>query len=202
MSLTAAPARNMAFAYIPVRSQAVVFDTETTGVSRADRVVSLAAIPLDAGLRPSGPGIHLVFNPGRPSHPMARATHGLADAFLARQLPFAAHADKLRAMFRNRVLVAHNLAFDTRMLAQEFAALGQPDLAGRGRYCTMEQFRRRHAGQRAGLDAVLQHFGLPARGGALHGAFEDAVLAMHVLHRLHHTAELWEMPPLPFQNVQ
>jgi len=146
MHLTATPVRSPAFAYIPARRQAIVFDTETTGVSRADRVVSLAAIPLDAGLQPSGPGVHLVFNPGRPSHPMARATHGLADAFLARQLPFAAHADELRAMFRDRVLVAHNLAFDTRMLSQEFAALAQPDLAGRGRYCTMEQFRRRHAG--------------------------------------------------------
>jgi len=112
MHLTATPVRSPAFAYIPARRQAIVFDTETTGVSRADRVVSLAAIPLDAGLQPSGPGVHLVFNPGRPSHPMARATHGLADAF------------------------------------------------------------------------------------------EDAVLAMHVLHRLHHAAEPWEMPPLPFQNTQ
>jgi len=202
MTLATPPPRNPAFTYISARRQAVVFDTETTGVSGADRIVSLAAIPLDGGLRPSGPGIHLVFNPGRPSHPMARAVHGLADAFLARQPPFAAHADALRALFHGRVLVAHNLAFDARMLAQEAAALGQPALAGRGRFCTMEQFRRRHAGQRAGLDPVLQHLGLPARSGALHGAFEDAVLAMHVLHRLHHVPEPWAMAPLAFQNAR
>ena len=187
---------------IAARRQAIVFDTETTGVSGADRVVSLAAIPLDAGLHPSGPGLHLVFNPGRPSHPAARGVHGLADAYLARQPRFADHAEEISALFRGRVLVAHNLAFDVRMLAQEFAALGVPGPAGRGRCCTMLAFRARHAGLPAGLDPVLRHFGLPARAGAAHGAHEDAVLAMHVLHRLHGWAEPVRMAPLTFQNAR
>ncbi|MGI4942027.1 MAG: hypothetical protein ACRYHQ_15950 [Janthinobacterium lividum] len=40
----AAVTRNPAFTYIPARRQAVVLDTETTGVGGADRIVSLAAI--------------------------------------------------------------------------------------------------------------------------------------------------------------
>lgn len=207
MQTVSAPApRVAAYAVIPARRQAVVFDTETTGVSGADRVVSLAAIPLDAGLHPSGPVLHLVFNPGRPSHPAARAVHGLADAYLARQPRFADHAEEVRALFRGRVLVAHNLAFDTRMLAQEFAALGALGLAGRGRYCTMLAFRARHAGQPAGLDPVLRHFGLPVRAGAahgaFHGAFEDAMLAMHVLHRMHGRVAPVQVAPVAFQNAR
>ena len=196
-------ARNPAFAYVPARQQAVVFDTETTGVGGSDRIVSLAAIPLDAGLRPSGPGLHLVFNPGRPSHPMALAAHGLQDRFLARQPLFADHADQVRAALRGRVLVAHNLAFDLRMLAQEFAALGSPGAGGRGgRYCTMLEFRARHAGQSAKLDLALRHLGLPARTGAAHGAHEDAVLAMHLLHRLHHHPVRHPVPTVAFQNAR
>ena len=202
MHLTAAPVRNPAFSYIPARRQAVVFDTETTGISGQDRIVSLAAIPLDAGLRPSGPGLYVVFNPGRPSHPRARAVHGLADAFLARQPPFAAHADEIRALLHGRVLVAHNLSFDARMLAQEAAALGQPPMLGRGRYCTMLHFRARHPGLPAGLNPALRHFGLPARLGSLHGAHEDAVLAMHVLHRLHHLPEPHPVQGIGFQNAR
>lgn len=205
MDHTPAPAfRVRAFNYIPARRQAVVFDTETTGVTGVDRVVSLAAVPLDAGLRPSGPALHLVFNPGRPSHPAARAVHGLQDRFLARQPPFADHAKEVSALFQDRVLVAHNLSFDLRMLAQEYGALGLPAPGGGrgGRYCTMLEFRVRHAGQSAKLDLVLRHLGLPARTGATHGAFEDAMLAMHVLHRLHHVAEPHPVPPVAFQNAR
>ena len=181
----------------------MVLDTETTGTAGADRIVSLAAIPLDAGLRPSGPALHLVFNPGRPSHPIALRVHGLADAFLARQPSFAGHADQVRAALHGRVLVAHNLAFDLRMLAQEFARLGLPAPGGRGgRYCTMTEFRARHAGQPAKLDLVLRHLGLPARAGAAHGAFEDAALAMHVLHRLHHAPAPHPVEALAFQNAR
>ena len=201
MILATPPPRSPTFTYIPARRQAVVFDTETTGVSGQDRIVSLAAIPLDAGLRPAGPGLHLVFNPGRPSHPRARAVHGLADAFLARQPSFAAHADEIRALLHGRVLVAHNLSFDVRMLAQEAAALGQQPMLGRGRYCTMLHFRARHPGLPAGLNPALRHLGLPARAGGLHGAHEDAVLAMHVLHRLHHLPEPHPMGAVAFQNA-
>lgn len=198
----AAITRNPAFRYIPARRQAVVFDTETTGVGGADRIISLAAIPLDAGLRSSGPGLHLVFNPGRPSHPCALAVHGLTDKFLARQPRFADHAEDIRSVFRGKVLVAHNLSFDLRMLGQEFTALGLTPLGGRGgRYCTMQEFRARHAGQSAKLDLVLRQLDLPCRAGQAHGAFEDALLAMHVLHRLHHLTELHPMVPAPFQNA-
>ena len=203
MDIAAAPARNPAFKYIPARRQAVVFDTETTGVGSADRIVSLAAIPLDAGLCPSGPSLHLVFNPGRPSHPCALAVHGLQDKFLARQPRFADHAEHIRAVFRGKVLVAHNLSFDLRMLAQEFAALDLPAPGGRGgRYCTMQEFRARHAGHPAKLDLVLRRLGLPSRAGPAHGAFEDAVLAMHVLHRLHGLADLHPVAAAPFQNAR
>ena len=195
--------RNPAFTYIPTRRQAVVLDTETTGVGGADRIVSLAAISLDAGLRPSGSTLHLVFNPGRPCHSCALAVHGLTEKFLARQPCFADHAEDIRSVFRGKVLVAHNLSFDLRMLAQEFTALGLPAPGGRGgRYCTMQEFRARHAGQSAKLDLVLRRLDLPARAGQAHGASEDAVPAMHVLHRLHHLADLHPMAPTPFQNAR
>ncbi|MGI4942026.1 MAG: 3'-5' exonuclease [Janthinobacterium lividum] len=143
-----------------------------------------------------------MFNPGRPSHPCALAVHRLTDKFLARQPRFADHAEDIRAVLRGKVLVAHNLSFDLRMLAQEFTALDLPAPGWGGRYYTMREFRARHAGQSAKLDLVLRRLDLPARAGQAHGAFEDAVLAMHVLHRLHHLTDLHPMAPAPLHNAR
>ncbi len=45
----------------------VVFDTETTGCTGTDRVVSLGAVRLDAALEPEAT-LHLVFAPGMRCH--------------------------------------------------------------------------------------------------------------------------------------
>ena len=182
--------------YVPDGHEVVVFDCETTGVGFHDRVVSLGAIALGPDLRPRE-FLHLVFNPGRPSHPAARRVHGLSDEYLARQPDFGAHAEELRRFFRARVLAAHNLAFDLRMLNGEFERVGLPALRGKvGRYCTMLEIRRRYPQHPASLDYVCGMLGLQ-RSGAVHGALEDAMLAMNVLRFLHHrdTAVTFALAP-------
>lgn len=160
----------------------VVFDTETTGCAGHDRVVSLGAVRLDTELEPEAT-LHLAFDPGMPCHWAARRVHGMSDAFLARHPPFAAHAAEVAAFFAGAAGCAHNLAFDRRMLGGEFARAGlpRPWLA---ELCTMLAWRRAHPGQRAGLKEASAACGL-ARDGALHGALEDAWLAVQVLRRLH-----------------
>jgi DNA polymerase-3 subunit epsilon len=178
------------FNYVPARQGLVVFDTETTGTSRADRVVSLCAIQLGPDLLPTGNSMHLVFNPGRPSNPIARGIHGLSDNYLTKQPRFAEHAADIMLLLRGRVLVAHNLSFDRRMMNQEFEHAGMPGLqVAVGTYCTMLEYRHRFPGKSAKLDLVLAHFELNARSGKIHGAMEDTILAMQVLHRLHHISK-------------
>lgn len=166
------------------RDEVVVFDTETTGTSREDRVVSLGMVRLAPNLELID-SLHLVFNPGRPSHPMAQAVHGLSDAYLRRQDPFERHAENILSFSRGAALVAHNLSFDWRMMGQEFERLGAGgfDPAAR-RFCTVRGWKTRHPGKRGKLDLILAEIGL-YRDGHIHGAYEDAVLAAQVLRHLH-----------------
>ena len=160
----------------------VVFDTETTGCSFGDRVVSLGAVRLDAALEPEAT-LHLAFAPGVPCHWGAVRVHGMSDAFLARHPPFAAHAAEIADFFAGAAGCAHNLAFDRRMLGGEFERLCLPVPWGT-EHCTMRAWRRAHPGQRAGLAHAAAACGL-AREGTLHGALEDAWLAAQLLRRLH-----------------
>jgi DNA polymerase-3 subunit epsilon len=164
----------------PAGRDIVVFDTETTGLTAEDRVVSLGAVRLcpALGLRRS---LHLVFNPGRDSHWAAERVHGLSAGYLAVQPRFGEHLAEVKDFFDGAALAAHNLEFDTRMLDRELALLGAPPLARLpGTRCTLRDWRARSGGRSGGLDGAIAHLGL-TRQGRVHGAFEDAVLAASVL---------------------
>ena len=167
---------------LSLQSDVVVFDTETTGCTIGDRVVSLGAVRLDPALDVVAT-LHLVFAPGRRCHPGAVRVHGLTDRFLARQPAFEAHAGEVSAFFEGAVACAHNLAFDRRMLGGEFDRLGLAR-PWQGEYCTLRAWRLYRPGQRAGLDAASAALGL-ARESDQHGALEDACLASQLLRALH-----------------
>jgi len=168
----------------------VVFDTETTGCTGTDRVVSLGAVRLDGALEPEAT-LHLVFAPGMRCHFGAYRVHGLSDAYLARQPGFAAHAEEVAAFFGGATGCAHNMAFDRRMLGGEFDRLGHAR-PWSGEICTMLSWRRARPGERAGLAHASAECGL-SREGALHGALEDAWLAVNILRALH------GRPPAPMR---
>lgn len=157
-------------------------DVETTGLYSSDRVVSLGVVELDGCALQRGrlevELTHLIFDPGKKSHPQAEAVHGYDDWLLRHQETFGDHAELLRPRLENAdIIVAHNASFDERFIRQEFDAAGIV-LNAPSFHCTMQHYRRMHEG-RAGLDAVLARMGL-ARQGSRHGALEDAWLAMCV----------------------
>jgi DNA polymerase III subunit epsilon len=184
----------------PLPPTILAFDVETTGVTREDRVVSLGAVLLHtASLAGGGPWrvehLHLVFNPGRPCHPRARAVHGFDDLTLSRQEPFADRAAEVARLFaRAGVAVAHNLHFDLRFVNGEFAAAGLGPVACA---CACSVRAHRAAGYvgSAGLDAATARLGL-SRGGSLHGALEDAWLALMV-----YLDAVAGLQPLPFATL-
>jgi DNA polymerase-3 subunit epsilon len=157
-------------------------DVETTGLSYEDRVITLGCVELDLVALQDGADAtrtgHWIFNPGRASNPFAAAVHGYDDWTLKCQPAFSAHADELIAPFeRAELVVAHNAAFDERFLSTEFSLCGHT-LAPARFHCTMRAYKTKHA-RPGGLDKVIAHMGLEARG-KLHGALEDAWLCMRV----------------------
>jgi len=160
----------------------VFVDVETTGLHSSDRIVSIAAISVsEAALRTGKFGIefvHLIVDPGKKSHPKAEEVHGYDDWLLRHQVPFTEIVPALRPLFDEAdVLVAHNAAFDGRFILSEFELAGSA-LSGAAFHCTMEEYRRWHAG-RAGLDAILRRIGM-GRASSHHSALEDAWLTMQV----------------------
>ncbi len=173
--------------------QTLIFDVETTGLAAYDRVVSIAGIWCD-GLEPTGEHLHLVFNPGKPSHPAAAAAHGLQDWWLRFQPAFKTQAGALRAAFeRADLVVGHNVGFDLRMMNHEFGKCGSFEIAAPA-FCTMQAFRGRTGGG-ASLDAALAHIGM-RRTARAHNAFEDSFLTMNLYRWLEGCEERRALPPL------
>jgi DNA polymerase-3 subunit epsilon len=163
-------------------------DVETTGLGNHDRIVSFGGIGMIsrdlAKGRPHLTYLYLVFNPDTRNSRAAERIHGFADSALRLQDPFAVHAaDVWRFLTSYELLVAHNAAFDLRFINREMRSSGLPALT-RPVYCTMRGYRALDLGGSASLSAICRHIKL-ARSGDLHGAIEDAWLAMQIYLWLH-----------------
>lgn len=92
-------------------------DTETTGTTPDDRMLQLAYRTSDGKHQ-----LNSLYNPGVPINLVAMATHHITEEMVAKEPPFQDSPDfiKLNKILAAKyVLVAHNAAFDLRMLAYE-----------------------------------------------------------------------------------
>lgn len=99
-----------------------VVDVETTGLSpRQHRVVAVAVVLLDDGQRVEHEWAALV----HPQGPVgATHIHGILDADVAEAPTFDAVVPQLVPLLRGRVLVGHNVSFDSAFLEFEFGRAG------------------------------------------------------------------------------
>lgn len=149
----------------------VVVDVETTGLSNGDRVVEVAAVTVD----PSGAIVDewdTLVDPQRDVGPTYH--HGVT----ASMVSAAPRFDEIAAMLADRLygaaLVGHNLAFDARMLTNEFDRLDARFVPGSG-VCTL----RLGGGK---LADVCRACGVEL--AAAHRALGDARATARVLTRL------------------
>jgi DNA polymerase-3 subunit epsilon len=100
-----------------------VIDLETTGLhyEEHDRVIQIAIIRTDWNGNITSTWSHYV-NPHRKV--AAEHIHGISDAMLVNEPPFSEIKDGILHRLENRVLVAHNYAFDGNFLAREFSSVG------------------------------------------------------------------------------
>lgn len=112
-----------------------VVDVETTGFSRADRIVEVAVVVLDDQAGSIVGEFATLVNPQRPMG--ATGVHGITEAMVQSAPAFEQIAGMLAGHLHGRVLVAHNLAFDQRFLTDEFERAGFCVDAGIG-VCTQQ----------------------------------------------------------------
>lgn len=121
-----------------VRSLAVV-DVETTGLGNMDRVVEVAAVLLDPLTLETIDEFDSLINPLRDVGPTR--IHGVTASMVSAAPTFEEVAAHLGSLLSGSLLVAHNLPFDSRFLANEFKrADGQMDV-GIG-LCTLRATRQ------------------------------------------------------------
>ncbi|MTB21924.1 MAG: hypothetical protein F2918_04160, partial [Actinobacteria bacterium] len=98
----------------------VFLDTETTGFNKNDRIIEIACIVFSAGAVIDE--YTTLVNPNRDVG--KTQIHGVRPSMISSAPMFSEIANDILRILQNRILVAHNLAFDSRMLKQEFAKLG------------------------------------------------------------------------------
>lgn len=158
----------------------VVVDLETTGHRPDDEgVTELGAIRLE-GLREVGRFQTLV-HPGRSIPSFVTKLTGISDAMVARAPVIRDVIGEFAAFASGAVLVAHNAAFDARLLDHASRRhLGRP--LGLPHLCTVRLAQRLLPElRRTSLEALGEHFGLsPSRR---HRAMADAEMTVELLAR-------------------
>ena len=170
------------------RELTLVFDTETTGLCREDQVIQLGYLLYD------GYGNELrryerLLRTERRIHPQALRTHGISERELSEKgsdpLPeIGCFADLVTRLRKNHgTLVAHNMAFDLRLLRQTFLAHGVRLECGRT-FCTLRNLRgvpRSERGENRTNVGVYEFLKGPAVGqGRAHRALYDAQMTSFI----------------------
>ena len=135
----------------PANSRFVVIDCETTGLGRRDRIVEIAVLTLESGGLEPIDEYDTLINPERDVGPTG--VHGITASMVEAAPVFGEVAVAVARRINGATLVAHNLHFDTRVLAYEFARLGVHLDAGAG-MCTL-----RATGDK--LCVACTRFGIP-----------------------------------------
>lgn len=154
----------------------VVIDTETTGLTKDDRIVEIACVEIVNGVR-TGYVYHTYFNPERESHPRALEVHGLTTEFLADKPLFQDMAKGLLDFLYSGQpqWVIHNAQFDIRMMEQEFSR-GGCGFVPAPVFCTLQYGRKTHDLQKNTLNKLCELYGVDTSGRVVHGALTDAEL--------------------------
>ena len=154
-------------------AQLAIVDCETTGLGKHDRIVEIAVVLLDPITWETTDEYDTLINPERDVGPVG--VHGITATMVEAAPVFGEVAFSLSRKLHGSILVAHNLAFDARMLRQEFDRLGIEFDLGAG-LCTLRATREKliAACQRHGICLDSQH-------RALADARATATLARKVL---------------------
>jgi len=155
----------------------VSFDVETTGLNKNDRIVEIGMIAFKDGkvLEEWSTLINPLRDVGKSN------IHGITASMVSTAPLFEDIINDIFRMINGRVLVAHNLSFDVRMLIKELNRTNTQGDIGKG-FCTMVASRRLLAGSGDSLAATCAELDIDSLNA--HSALADARMTMRVFHKL------------------
>ena len=168
----------------------VVLDTETTGLEPEQgghRVIELGAVEI-VDRKITGGRFHEYIDPEREIDDAAFDVHGLDTELLAGKPKFAEVADAFLAFVDDAEVIMHNASFDMAFIDYELKLLGRPGATRLVDVCTvtdsLAMARRKHPGQKNGLDALCRRYDVDNSARELHGALLDAEILADVYLRM------------------
>ncbi len=121
------PVANAGSATPLIALDAVVFDTETTGLDpRKARLVEIGAISLVGGRLQDDASFRRLVNPGEPIPAVAARIHGIDDAAVADAPEFRELWPEVSSLLQSPVLIGHSIGFDLAVLKKECGRAGIP----------------------------------------------------------------------------
>lgn len=157
-------------------NRVVSVDVETTGFGSHDRIVEIAAVEIDLSNGQVVDEYDTLVNPMRDIGPTE--IHGITPSMVEAAPTFGEIAGSLARRLHGSVLVAHNLAFDTRFLTQEMNRIKTRFDTGSG-VCTYQATKQK-------LMPACQSHGIET--GDHHRALSDARAAGMLAARLGQSA--------------
>lgn len=167
------------------RRDAVIFDSETTGLGQHDEFVQLGVIDLQGNIV-----LDTLVRPSRPIPPDATAIHRLTDAHVAGAPAFPELHETLRDALAGRTVIVYNADYDRRILWQTCGLYDLPMIEAGRWYCAMKNYARffgawnsRHGDFRwHKLAVACANEGVPV--GRAHAAVEDCRLTLALLRKM------------------
>lgn len=162
-----------------LQSNALILDTETTGLDDAAEIIELAIIDTQGRIY-----WNTRLRPKAVAWPEAQAIHGIAPVHVAHACTLPQMYNALAALLAQHAVVIYNAAFDTRLIAQSCAPWNLAPIVFIA-HCAMNHYTYYHKQSR--------WLRLPAGD---HSALGDCSAVLRVLHEMANSA-LYEVEDLP-----
>ena len=159
----------------------VILDTETTGLSTAEkhRIVEIGCIELDNQI-PTKKIFHEYLNPQRSVSEDAYKVHGYSDKFLSDKKTFSEIAENFLNFLKNKKIIIHNAPFDLSFLDYEFKLIDRKGIDTQNVIDTLEIARQKYPGSQNSLDALCKRFNIDNSIRKKHNALVDCQLLKEV----------------------
>ena len=159
----------------------VVLDTETTGLSVADkhRIVEIGCVELDNQI-PTKKIFHEYINPQRSVSEEAYKIHGYSDKFLSSKKTFSEVAESFINFIKDKKIVIHNASFDLSFLDYELKLINRAAIDKQNVIDTLEVARSKYPGAQNSLDALCKRFNIDNSKREKHSALVDCHLLKEV----------------------
>ena len=159
----------------------VILDTETTGLSTAEKhkIVEIGCLELNDQI-PTNNIFHAYINPERTVSDDAYKVHGYTNKFLSNQKTFAEISDQFLNFIKDKKLVIHNAPFDLSFLNYELKLLNKKPIDIKNVVDTLQIARSKYPGAQNSLDALCKRFNVDNSRREKHNALIDCHLLKEV----------------------